>query len=558
MSSVELEWRNYLLENKIIENRREIKKRGAALALLRSLLPSFVQLCVKENNLKQDDFDCQLIPFGSYGLGAQCVGSDIDVVLLAPMAIRRKDFIRFFTKLLKLQPLIYDVETISYANVPIIKCVIDSINIDISFITLQMMSVPADIDLLNDNFLHDLEGTCLASVNGPRVNQFILKHIYPNDMPAFTLALQCIKHWATQRYIYNKPMGYLNGGAWTLLLVKTYFLKRSQGSPNNGGNDILNDILLNQSPTSSPSSSSSSSFYPQPSLDSHSSSSTNSSTITIPTNDLLSPAQTISFISLLESFFSMWSTWPWPDPVILTKSIPVISDHPTSDSTTLDNLGDFCDSLLPLVTPCYPVTNASPFVTKSTLAVITKELQRADQILQYDGFAQLTQKMDKLFKPLNIIKEYKHFIKVTVSCDTGKSHDIWSRRMKSYLPRLVQLLQSLDEIKIARPFTKSYASFVSYRTLYDKDTLRHGEVLTETSSIGPLEPGSLFINCFLIGLEFNDYCKLEDTLVDMVGVKQAFSDEIDSRMNARDSDVYVHLDAINRRQVASLIQNAIE
>jgi hypothetical protein len=76
--------------------------------------------------------------------------------------------------------------------------------------------------------------------------------------------------------------------------------------------------------------------------------------------------------------------------------------------------------------------------------------------------------------------------------------------MKTYLPRLVQLLESLEEVKIARPFTKSYASYVHYRTRYDKDALRHGEELTEVDSIGPLEPGSLFCNCFLIGLEFTD------------------------------------------------------
>jgi poly(A) polymerase len=121
----------------------------------------------------------------------------------------------------------------------------------------------------------------------------------------------------------------------------------------------------------------------------------------------------------------MWSSWPWPDPVILTKSIPIISGQPTSDTNTLDNIEDFRNSLLPIVTPCYPVNNASPFVTKSTLAVLTKELQRADHILKSSDFARPTEMMDKFFKPLNLVKEYKHFIKVTVSCDSGKSHDIW-------------------------------------------------------------------------------------------------------------------------------------
>jgi poly(A) polymerase Pap1 len=80
---------------------------------------------------------------------------------------------------------------------------------------------------------------------------------------------------------------------------------------------------------------------------------------------------------------------------------------------------------LPIVTPCYPVGNAAPFVTKSTLSAMTKELQRAHKILEHHHFDDPDEMKDKFFKPLNFIKEYKHFIKVTVSCETSKSHDIW-------------------------------------------------------------------------------------------------------------------------------------
>jgi poly(A) polymerase len=254
------------------------------------------------------------------------------------------------------------------------------------------------------------------------VNQFILKHIYPNDMPAFVLALQCIKHWAKQRGIYNKPMGYLNGGSWTLLLVKTYFLKRSQSTSNN----TLEYSQISRSARSSPLLPSDIESRPSSSASAYSTTNSASSSPTAtPANAYLSPARTITFITLLESFYSIWSSWHWPDPVILTKSIPIIAGQPTSATNTLDNIEDFRDSLLPIVTPCYPVNNASPFVTQSTLTVMTKELQRADRILQSSDFARPTEMMDKFFKPLNLVKEYKHFIKVTVSCDTGKSHDIW-------------------------------------------------------------------------------------------------------------------------------------
>jgi poly(A) polymerase len=80
------------------------------LALLRSLIPSFIRRCIKENNTERTDFECQLKPFGSFGLGGHITGGDIDLVLLAPLAIRRRDFFEFFSKLLKSEPIICEVE----------------------------------------------------------------------------------------------------------------------------------------------------------------------------------------------------------------------------------------------------------------------------------------------------------------------------------------------------------------------------------------------------------------------------------------------------------------
>ena len=95
--------------------------------------------------------------------------------------------------------------------------------------------------------------------SGPRTQKFIIDHIEPDHMSVFRCTLQCIKYWATQRYIYGKPMGYLNGSTWTFLLLKTYM------SVNHGH---------------------------------------------------------VNAYSLLQRFFDMWSSWPWPQPVLLTEHIP--------------------------------------------------------------------------------------------------------------------------------------------------------------------------------------------------------------------------------------------
>lgn len=122
--------------------------------MLRLLIPTLVRQIAVEYGLKQDDFQCQILPFGSYGLGANLIDSDIDVVFLAPSEVRRSDFFRIFPSILKEQATVQDVEvrkakgchvtsddletmdfdtasrmhqTVENTTVPIIKCTIDRI-----------------------------------------------------------------------------------------------------------------------------------------------------------------------------------------------------------------------------------------------------------------------------------------------------------------------------------------------------------------------------------------------------------------------------------------------
>ncbi|ORZ16600.1 hypothetical protein BCR42DRAFT_375299 [Absidia repens] len=576
MSSIDLEWRNYLLHRGIIEGQSEAKKRDDILTILRSLIPSFVRLSVKENNTKPSDFECQLLPFGSFALGGHLYDGDIDVVLLAPHSVRRRDFSTFFTKLLKNQPIIREVECIPRANVPIIKCVIDSIPIDISFVRLHMTSVPAGIDLLDDSHIRGLEGSCLASTDGPRVGQFILTHIHPHDLPAFRLALQSIKYWANKRYLYGKPMGYLNGGSWTLLLLKVYFIQQAQSSSSSSSSSSSFSAAAapattkrnaslkyhTQIPSTRQSHSSHDKSSPSPTTPSTSPTSisptaSTSSITPTPTRatPLFSDDQKISCISLLKLFFRTWSTWSWPNAVIVNKHMLTITSQTTNDTNTSNDMDCLKSSLLPIATPCDPVTSAAPFVTQSTLSVLTNEMQRAHNILQSEITDTTQTIMDKLFKPLHIVKAYKHFIKVTVSCQTIGSHEIWSRRMPTYLPRLVGLLEVVREVKLARPLTKSYTDIVSYRTRYEKERLKNGLQVNDSDTHGSLLPGTLYRRCFLIGLDFDDYHKKGNTVVDVSDAIKSFYKEIQAKKCSRDSDVHVYISAIKRREAASLIQN---
>jgi poly(A) polymerase len=95
-----------------------------------------------------------------------------------------------------------------------------------SFARIPVSTLNPLPDLLNDALLEGIDEVDMRSLDGPRVNLYIAEIVRLQDKESFSSALRCIKHWAMNRGIYGKPMGYLNGGTWTLLLAKTYLTFR--------------------------------------------------------------------------------------------------------------------------------------------------------------------------------------------------------------------------------------------------------------------------------------------------------------------------------------------
>ena len=97
---------------------------------------------------------------------------------------------------------------------------------------------------------------------------------------------------------------------------------------------------------------------------------------------------------------------------------------------------------MPIVSPCYPVCSAAPFVTKSTRQVIVQELQRgkcvslvdflmthtstmaADDIIEY-ALGDTDLMLDLLFHKLVLFRRYHHFLQITITAETLKSKETW-------------------------------------------------------------------------------------------------------------------------------------
>ncbi|CEP09692.1 hypothetical protein [Parasitella parasitica] len=458
---------SYLKENNIIESREEGLKREKVLSLLNVTLSNFTRAVSDENNYKGKDISCLLIPFGSYGLGGYIRDADIDIVLICPLMVKRKDFFELFPKTLHQLPAIRGVE------------------IDVSFVRLRENSIDQNIDLLDNRYLKGIHDTCKASMDGPRVNRFIKNQIKDEQhVYIFQRGLQCIKHWATMRQMYNKPIGYLNGSSWTLLLLKTYM-------------DVRNTPQL-------------------------------------------------TIYHLICSFFNKWKDWPWPTPVLLTRDIP----GENNQRLEYRNLPDFTDAVMPIVTPCYPVSSAAPNVTKATLKIMTREFERAAVILE--GRADPKDTIRKLFNPVEYFKRYHDFITIITSSTTQSSYETWQRKMPNIIPQLVQMIEKSPDLKCIQPIIKPKLITLNYRTNEARKALEMGMSVDEAKQLdlnGQFNPGTVNLIYFFIGIQTESSCQC----LDISDYVESFEKLLHSRRTKYDDDVRWYVAALKRKKVKDIV-----
>lgn len=150
-----------------------------------------------------------------------CAGSDIDTLVVVPKYVFREDFFEHFPPMLeKMAPpgAIKEMTQVPDAFVPIIKLVFSGISIDLIFASLDILSVPATLNLKDTSLLRGLGERDLRSVNGTRVTDEILD-LVPQPK-TFRTALRAIKLWAQRRAIYANVIGFPGGVAWAMLVAR--------------------------------------------------------------------------------------------------------------------------------------------------------------------------------------------------------------------------------------------------------------------------------------------------------------------------------------------------
>ncbi|QSQ16908.1 poly(A) polymerase [Myxococcus landrumensis] len=162
-----------------------------------------------------------LHPYGSYLLGTDEAGSDVDAVAIGPSSLSRDDFA---------QALLREVATsapeaassarfVADAAIPLVKLSLGGVSFDVSYASRPEGVAPCEPMTLLALHGAQLDPSGLRSVLGVADSQGILDALGSDEAThaRFRNLLRAVKRWAKARGIYSHALGYIGGLSWTVL-----------------------------------------------------------------------------------------------------------------------------------------------------------------------------------------------------------------------------------------------------------------------------------------------------------------------------------------------------
>ena len=207
----------------VFESQEEVHRRREALVRLEEICNRWIYKKALEQNLpehKARSSGGKIFTFGSYRLGVNFIGADIDALLVVPRFIRREEFFLEFQAVLGEEEFVEDLLAVPEAYVPVLKMRLMGVEIDLLFAQVDMITVHKDLNLSDNSkqLLRNMDERDVRSVNGVRVTEDMLNLVYPKDV--FKTALKVMRLWAKRKNIYSNALGFLGGVSWAILTCR--------------------------------------------------------------------------------------------------------------------------------------------------------------------------------------------------------------------------------------------------------------------------------------------------------------------------------------------------
>lgn len=423
--------------NNLYESRDEQQKREQALVELSRIVKDWVHRVAVFQGMPEPDASetgARIFTFGSFRLGVNGPGADIDTLIVTPAHIvRQRDVFgqpdpsngslpppeNVLVNILHESPKASDIVAVADAYVPVIKMVFGDIEIDLLCGSLSMTRIPANFDILEEHVLRNVDEATQRSINGVRVTDAILR-LVPN-IGTFRTTLRAIKFWAKRRGIYSNSLGFLGGVAWAILTAR------------------ICQLYPNAAP---------------------------------------------SF--LLSRFFRIYDKWKWgpvgPIPVLLsnisygTLNLGFKVWSPLAPANARH--------IMPVITPAYPSMNTTHNVSKPTLMTMKAEITRSKEIVDRivadaerrsqtpgGGVDSNPKKGEQssselsgvaawqtLFEKSSFFGDYVNLLQIDVYADDPESFKKWKGMVESRLRLLTVRLDEAEFVKEVRPYPEGFSN----------------------------------------------------------------------------------------------------
>jgi poly(A) polymerase len=161
----------------------------------------------------------ELHPYGSFLLGTDSAGSDVDAVAIGPADLSREGFARALLQELAREPGTASGRFVADAAIPLVKLSLGGVSFDVSYASRPEGVAPCPPEELLALPGESFDPAGLRSLLGLADMRRLLDGVTHEGagLEPFRTLLRTVKVWARARGVYSHALGYLGGLSWAVL-----------------------------------------------------------------------------------------------------------------------------------------------------------------------------------------------------------------------------------------------------------------------------------------------------------------------------------------------------
>lgn len=208
-----------MVESGLCKSKEEAARQEEVLRALDKIVKEWVKQLARQRGHCDERANALLFTYGSYHLGVDVPGADIDTLCVGPKYVNReKDFFAILHDILAQMEEVTELQPIPNAHIPAMKFKLHGIAINLLYASVSLTVVPSDLDISQRSVLSGVDEVNLRSLNECRVADQILD-LVPN-IENFQTTLRCFQYWAKRSGVCSNAAGFLREVDCALLVAR--------------------------------------------------------------------------------------------------------------------------------------------------------------------------------------------------------------------------------------------------------------------------------------------------------------------------------------------------